>query len=82
MAGRKKKLTTEQRRHKARRQKETMIIFVNGKQKRVRRPHAEYENIEDIADLIWLHQNEMWDVIFARENQTMENQSDDEGDIF
>lgn len=43
-----------------------MTIFVNGKQKRVKRPST----IDDMdpdefmrrnADPIWLHQNEMWE---------------------
>jgi hypothetical protein len=45
-----------------------MTIFVNGKQKRVRRP----EQVEGLpldeliarnADPIWLHQNEMWELM-------------------
>lgn len=45
-----------------------MIIFVNGKQKRVKRPPAIDglpldEFIRRNADPIWLHQNEMWELI-------------------
>ncbi len=45
-----------------------MTIFINGKQKRVRRPPAidgmdVYEFIRKNTDPIWLHQNEMWEYI-------------------
>ncbi len=50
------------------RRRETMIIFINGKQKRVPRPQLidgleVDEFIRRNADPIWLHQNEMWEVI-------------------
>lgn len=45
-----------------------MTIFVGGKQKRVKRPPtvdgmSEEELIRRNADVIWYHQNEMWDEI-------------------
>jgi hypothetical protein len=45
-----------------------MSIFINGKQKRVRRPQAVEglpvdEFIAQNADPIWLHQNELWEVM-------------------
>lgn len=45
-----------------------MIIFINGKQKRVPRPPtidglSEEEFIRRNADPIWLHQNERWDLM-------------------
>ena len=45
-----------------------MTIFINGKQKRVKRPPTidgldADEFIRRNADLIWLHQNEMWEDI-------------------
>ena len=45
-----------------------MTIFINGKQKRVKRPHTvdgmdPDEFIRRNADPIWLHQNEMWEYI-------------------
>jgi len=62
----KKKLTPEQRRAKKRRNQECETIFINGKQKRVRReptidglPTEEF--ICNNADPIWLHQNEYWE---------------------
>jgi hypothetical protein len=45
-----------------------MTIFVNGRQKRVRRPPTidglpVDEFIRQNADPMWLHQNEMWEYI-------------------
>lgn len=64
----KKKLTPAQKAAKKKRQKEYMTIFINGKQKRVKRPQTidgmdidEYIRIN--ADPIWLHQNEMWEYL-------------------
>ncbi|MFH1147127.1 MAG: hypothetical protein V1736_05400 [Pseudomonadota bacterium] len=62
----KRKLTTAEKAEKKRRQKEYMTIFINGKQKRVKRPPTiDGMDIDDFvrrnADPIWLHQNEMWE---------------------
>jgi hypothetical protein len=61
----KRKLTAAQRRAKRERNKNTMIIFINGKQKRVPRPATiDGMEIDEFiarnADPIWLHENEMW----------------------
>jgi hypothetical protein len=66
MAKRKRKLTAAEKLDKKRRQKEYMTIFINGKQKRVKRPPTidgmdPDEFIRRNADPIWLHQNEMWE---------------------
>jgi len=66
MAKQKKKLTPSQMVAKKKRQKKYMTIFINGKQKRVKRPitiddMTEEEFIRNNADPIWLHQNEMWE---------------------
>ncbi len=66
MVKRKRKLTAAEKAEKKRRQKEFMTIFINGKQKRVKRPPTIYgmdadEFIRRNADSIWLHQNEMWE---------------------
>ena len=66
MARPKRKLTAAQKRARKRRRKEFMTIFVNGKQKRVRRPITiEGMDVDEFirrnADPIWLHQNEMWE---------------------
>ena len=68
MAKHKRKLTAAEKAAKKRRQKEYMTIFVNGKQKRVKRPLTidgidVNEFIRRNADPIWLHQNEMWEYI-------------------
>jgi hypothetical protein len=62
----KRKLTSAEKGVKTSRQKEYMTIFINGKQKRVKRPPTidgmdVNEFIYRNADLIWLHQNEMWE---------------------
>jgi len=66
MVKRKRKLTAGEKAEKKRRQKEFMTIFINGKQKRVRRPPTiDGMDVADFirrnADPIWLHQNEMWE---------------------
>jgi uncharacterized protein YnzC (UPF0291/DUF896 family) len=66
MAKRKRKLTPTEKAEKKRRQKEYMTIFINGKQKRVKRPPTidgmdVDEYIQRNADPIWLHQNKMWE---------------------
>jgi len=64
----KKKLTPEQKRAKKRRKAEFQTIFINGKQKRVRRkPTIDGQPVDEFirrnADPIWLHQNEMWELM-------------------
>jgi len=72
----KRKLTSREKAEKRKRNREFMTIFVNGKQKRVRRPPT----IEGIsvdafirrnADPIWLLQNEMHEFL---EEESNENQ--------
>jgi 16S rRNA U516 pseudouridylate synthase RsuA-like enzyme len=79
MAKRKRKLTAAEKAEKKRRKKEYETIFINGKQKRVKRPPKidgmdVDEFIRRNADPIWLHQNEMWEYITDDE----ENEYDDE----
>ncbi len=50
-----------------------MTVFMNGKQKRVKRPQtidgmSVDEFILQNADPIWLHQNEMWEYIKPEED--------------
>ncbi len=64
----KRKLTAAERRARRERKKNTMIIFINGKQKRVPRPPTidglpVDEFIARNADPIWLHQNELWELM-------------------
>ena len=66
MAKRKRKLSAAEKRERKKRRQEFMIIFVNGKQKRVRRPPTiDGMDLEEFirrnADPIWLHQNELWE---------------------
>lgn len=68
MTKKKKKLTPAQKAMKKKRQKEYMTVFMNGKQKRVKRTQtidgqSVDEFIKNNADPIWLHQNEMWEYI-------------------
>ena len=78
MAKLKKKLTDVQKRArkkaKAERKKKYMWVFMNGKQVRVKRPFTidgmdVDEYIQQNADPIWLHQNEMWEYIQTEENE-------------
>lgn len=66
MAKQKRELTPVEKAEKQRRQKNYMTIFINGKQKRVKRPPtidgmSVEEFIRRNADPIWMHQNEMWE---------------------
>jgi hypothetical protein len=66
MAKRKRRLTAAEKREKKRRRREFMTIFMNGKQKRVRRPPTiEGMDVDEFirrnADPTWLVQNEQWD---------------------
>ena len=68
MTKQKKKLNPVQKAAKKKKQMEYMTIFINGKQKRVKRPPTidgidVDEYIKRNADPIWLHQNEMWEYI-------------------
>jgi hypothetical protein len=77
MAKMKLKLTAAQKKAKVERQKKYMWVFMNGKQVRVKRPLTidgmdVDEFIQNNADPIWLHQNEMWKII----------QTDEDEDIF
>jgi len=68
----KKKLSLTQKRAKkaakAERQKKYQWVFMNGKQVRIKRPPTVDgipvdQFIEENADPIWLHQNEMWELM-------------------
>ena len=68
MGKKKRKLTAAEKRARRERKQKYMTIFVNGKQKRVRRPQEidalpVDEFIIRNADPIWLHQNGMWDLM-------------------
>jgi len=62
----KRKRTAAEKRARRERKKKFMIIFINGKQKRVPRPPLIAglpvdEFIARNADPLWLHQNELWE---------------------
>lgn len=66
-----------------------MTIFIGGKQKRVKRPPTVDgmdvdEFIRRNAHPIWLHQNEMWEVLYEREMaegvETLEEPEESEPD--
>jgi len=78
MAKIKKKLTAVQKavrkKAKSERQKKYMWVFMNGKQVKVKRPPTVdgmdvVEFIQNNADPIWLHQNEMWEYIQTNEDE-------------
>jgi len=74
----KQKLTAAEKAEKKRRRKEFTTIFINGKQKRVRRPPTiKGMRVDDFirrnADAIWLHQNEMWEDM-ADDDESMTSQ--------
>jgi hypothetical protein len=83
MAKRKRKLTSAEKAEKRRRRREYMTIFINGKQKRVKRPPTIEglpvdEFIRRNADPIWLFQNEMHEELYQWEQQ--QNQHEKQGD--
>ena len=60
------RLSAAEKAEKRRRRKEYMTIFINGKQKRVKRqPTIDGLDVDEFirrnANPIWLHQNEMWE---------------------
>lgn len=68
MARRKRKLTAAEKRARIKRREQFMTIFINGRQKRVPRPPMiegmpADEFLRRNADPIWLHQNEMWELM-------------------
>ena len=68
MGKRKRKLTAAEKAEKRRQREEDMTIFINGKQKRVKRPPTvEGMDVDEFirrnADPIWLHQNGLWELM-------------------
>jgi hypothetical protein len=63
-----RKLTPLEKTVKKRRRLEIMTVFMNGKQKGIRRPATVEgldvdEFIRRNADPVWLHQNELWELM-------------------
>ena len=80
MAKPKRKLTAAEKAEKRRRKKEYVTIFINGKQRRVKRPPTIDgididEFIRRNADPIWLHQNEMWEYMVDEDESEIPNKS-------
>jgi len=78
----KRKLSAAEKAEKRRRRKEYMTIFINGKQKRVKRPLTidglEVDDfIRQNADPIWLHQNEMWEYMTETDFMDHSQENDD-----
>jgi len=80
MAKIKKKLTAAQKRArklaKAEERKKYTWVFMNGKQVKVKRPLTIEgisidEYIQQNADPIWLHQNEMWEYMQTEEDEEL-----------
>ena len=77
MAKRKRKLTAAERKARKIRRKEFMTIFIHGKMKRVKRPPTidgmdVDEFIRRNADPIWLHQNEMWELMSESDEPSLD----------
>jgi hypothetical protein len=73
----KRKRTAAEKAAKKRRRLEYMYVFMNGKQKRIKRPLTVEgmdpdEFIRQNADPVWLHQNEMWEYIGPFEGHNTE----------
>lgn len=96
MAKVKKKLTPAQKRAKkaakAERQRKFQWVFMNGKQVRVKRPPTVdgmpvEQFIDENADMIWLHQNELWELMpiedadLGSEPSTEASATEDEDEI-
>ena len=82
MTKRKRKLTPEQKAAKAKRRREYKTIFINGKQKRVKReptvdgiPVDEF--VRNNADPIWLLQNEMYEELHQWEQERDKEEQED-----
>ena len=81
MSKRKRKLTAAEKRARRERKEKFMTVFVNGKQKRVPRPQQiDGLDVDDFiarnADPIWLHQNEMWELMPANDADEIGKQED------
>jgi hypothetical protein len=79
MTKRKRKLTPEQKAAKAKRRREYMTIYLNGKQKSVKRePAVDGIPVDEFlrrnADPIFLNQNGMHEELYAREMEEVDSQ--------
>lgn len=86
MAKQKRKLSAVEKAAKKKRRQEFMTAFMNGKMKRVRRPAMiegmdADEFIRRNADPIWLHENQMWELM-DEENFVTDTGTDHEHPLF
>lgn len=70
----KRKLTKAEKARKRQRKAEFMTVFLNGKQKQVRRPQTiDGMDVDDFiranADPVWLHQNGLWEYMEPLEEE-------------
>lgn len=82
----KRKLIAAENAAKALRKAQFMTIFINGRQKRVRRPASiggqSVENfIARNADPMWLHQNELWEYLPQDESGGSDSTADEDHGI-
>lgn len=68
MPTKRRKLTGAEKRARRERKANFQTVFINGKQKRIRRPQQINgqpidEFIRGNADPVWLHEHEMWDLM-------------------
>ncbi len=82
----KRKLSAAEKAEKKRRRREYRTIFINGKQKRVKREPTRDglpvdEFIRRNADPIWLLQNEMYEDLYRWETEQEEVQEDPQPDL-
>jgi 16S rRNA U516 pseudouridylate synthase RsuA-like enzyme len=82
---RKRKLTAAEKAAKKRRKAEFQTVFINGKQKRIRRPPTidgmdVNEFIRRNADPLFLHEMEMWELM--EQPDAPADAGDEEPDIF
>jgi hypothetical protein len=81
VAKRKRKLTAAEKAERKRRRQENMTVFINGKQKRVKRPPTiDGSDVDEViwrnADPIWFHQNEMWEYMDTGEEEKADGDDD------
>ncbi len=86
MSKQKRKLTFAEKTGKKRRSLEYITIFINGKQKRVKRPQVidgmeVDEFIRRNADQILLHQMEMWEYMNTQETEEIDGEAASDIDI-
>ena len=80
MSKQKRQLTAAEKAEKKRRRREYMTIFINGKQKRVKRPPTidgipVDEFVRRNADPVWLFENEMYEELHELEQKHSQSEA-------